>query len=120
MIAQFLTASRCARILRLLDLERDTILSGPLSGLQWLVERRERALAEIVTTGREMPPDFVAALKSRAERNSRLLLASLAGVRAASAELDRIEKVRGQIGTYTASGARASRMPDPAPRDLRA
>ena len=120
MIAQFLTASRCARILRLLDLERAAILNGPLSGLQSLVERRERALAEILAAGREMPPDFVAALKTRAERNSRLLLASLAGVKAAAAELDRIEKSRGQIGTYTASGARTPRTPDPATRDLRA
>ncbi len=120
MISQFLTASRCARILRLLDQERSLILSGPLSGLQALVERRERALAEIMATGREMPADFVAALKQRAERNSRLLLASLAGVRAASAEVEKIEKARGQIGAYTARGARLARTPDPATRDQRA
>lgn len=120
MIAQFLTASRYARILRLLDLERRVILNGPLASLNALVERRERALDEVLTAGRDVPPDFIAALKQRAERNSRLLLASLAGVRAASAEVDRLEKSRGQIGTYTAKGARLARLPDPATRDQRA
>lgn len=120
MISQFLTASRCARVLRLLDEERKLILNGPLSGLPALVDRRERAVAEILATGREMPPDFVAALKQRAERNSRLLLASLAGVRAASAEVEKIEKSRGQIGAYTAQGGRVARAPDPVSRDQRA
>lgn len=120
MIAQFLTSSRCAHILRLLDLERDTILNGPLPSLAGMVERREKALGEIIGAGRELSPDFLAALKARAERNSRLLLASLAGVRAAAAEVEKIDKSRGQIGAYTARGTRAPNAPDPATRDLRA
>jgi hypothetical protein len=120
MIARFLTASRCARILRLLDLERTVILNGPLASLRTLVDRRERVLAEILAAGRELPPEFVAALKARAERNARLLLASLAGVKAATAEVAKLERARGQIGAYTASGVRATTVPGPATRDLRA
>lgn len=120
MIGQFLTTSRCARILRLLDLERTVILNGPLASLATLVDRRERMLAEILAAGRELPPDFVTALKARAERNARLLLASLAGVKAAAGEVEKLERARGEIGTYTARGARSPRAPDRATRDLRA
>lgn len=120
MIAHFLTASRCARVLRLLDEERKVILEGPLARLQTIVDRRERALAEITASERPLPPKFVSALKTRAERNGRLLQASLAGIRAASAEVEKIERSRGQIGAYTDRGARAARAADPATRDLRA
>lgn len=120
MIAQFLTSSRCARILRLLDLERTVILNGPLASLRTLVDRRERALAEILAAGKELPPDFVATLKARAERNSRLLLASLAGVKAAAVEVEKLATSRRQIGTYTAKGTREKRAPAPATRDQRA
>ena len=81
MIAHILASARYARVLRLLDLERKLILNGPLAGLKALVERREAALAEILETETELPEAFIVALKARAERNGRLLLASLAGVK---------------------------------------
>ena len=120
MIAQFLTSSRCARILRLLDLERTVILNGPLGSLRTLVDRRERALAEILAAGRELPPDFVATLKARAERNTRLLLASIAGVKAAAEQVEKLAASGRQLGTYTAEGTRAKRASGPATRDKRA
>jgi hypothetical protein len=120
MIAQFLTSSRCARILRLLDLERTVILNGPLASLRTLVDRRERALAEILAARKELPPDFVATLKARAERNSRLLLASLAGVKAAAEQVEKLATARRQLGTYTAKGTRTRRAPGAATRDKRA
>ena len=82
MISHILTSARYARILRLLDLERKLILNGPLSGLKALVERREAAIAEVLESETDLPEAFLVALKARAERNSRLILASLAGVRA--------------------------------------
>ena len=81
MIAHILTSARYARILRLLDLERKVILNGPLSSLRALVDRREAAVDEVLDSESEVPEAFLAALKARAERNSRLILASLAGVR---------------------------------------
>jgi hypothetical protein len=119
MIAQMLTSARYARVLRLLDLERKVILNGPLAGLKPLVERREAALAEILQAERELPEAFLAALKARAERNSRLILASLAGVRAAAARLDEIAAGRDQLRTYTAAGASVEVRPPRATRDQR-
>ena len=78
MIANMFASARYARVLRLLDLERKLILNGPLAGLKPLVEQREAAVAEILANETDLPEAFLAALKARAERNGRLLLASLA------------------------------------------
>jgi len=119
MIAHILTSARYARILRLLDLERKLILNGPLSGLKAMVERREAAIAELLESETDLPEAFLVALKARAERNSRLILASLAGVRAGVAQIERIRAAGGELGTYTASGQRQEAQP-PATRDQRA
>ncbi|MFO1209788.1 MAG: hypothetical protein U1E40_11265 [Amaricoccus sp.] len=119
MISHILTSARYARILRLLDLERKLILNGPLSGLKALVERREAAIAEVLETETDLPEAFLVALKARAERNSRLILASLAGVRAGAAQIERIRAARDELGTYTARG-RKQEAALPATRDQRA
>lgn len=120
MIGHILTSARYARILRLLDLERKLILNGPLSGLKALVERREAAVAEVLEQETDLPEAFLVALKARAERNSRLILASLAGVRAGTAQVERIRASRAQLRTYTAAGARVD-VPTPRiTRDQRA
>jgi hypothetical protein len=120
MIAQILTSARYARVLRLLDLERKVILNGPLSGLKALVERREAAMAEILAAETELPEAFLVALKAKAERNSRLILASLAGVRAAVAQLDEMRAERDQLRTYTAAGAPVAVRQPRITRDQRA
>jgi len=120
MIAHILASARYARVLRLLDLERKLILNGPLAGLKALVERREAALAEILETETELPEAFIVALKSRAERNGRLLLASLAGVKAGAAEVERIQATRDTLQTYAPSGARVEVSPPHITRDQRA
>ena len=120
MIAQILTSARYARILRLLDLERKLILNGPLVGLKALVERREAAVAEVLATETDLPEAFLVALKARAERNSRLILASLAGVRAGAAQIEQIRAARSQLGTYTAAGTKIDEPRKEATRDLRA
>jgi len=120
MIANFLSSARYARILRLLDLERKVILNGPLTGLKPLVDRREAAMAEILAGASDLPEAFLAALKRKAERNSRLLLASLAGVKAAAAQIERIDSGRDQLRTYTAEGAQIDVTPAAATRDKKA
>jgi hypothetical protein len=120
MIAQILTSARYARILRLLDLERKLILNGPLAGLKALVERREAAVAELLETESELPEAFLVALKARAERNSRLILASLAGVRAGAVQVEQIRTGRDRLGTYTATGSRRELQQAEATRDQRA
>jgi hypothetical protein len=119
MIANILTSVRYARILRLLDIERKLILNGPLTGLKTIVERREAALAELLENETDLPEAFLVALKARAERNSRLMLASLAGVRSGAAQIERIRAACGELGTYTAGGQRQEAA-QPATRDQRA
>ena len=120
MIAHILATARYARVLRLLDLERKLILNGPLAGLKAIVERREAALTEILETETELPEAFIVALKSRAERNGRLLLASLAGVKAGAAEVERIRSAEDALSTYAPTGERVEVRTPKITRDLRA
>jgi hypothetical protein len=120
MIAHILASARYARVLRLLDLERRLILSGPLAGLAAVVERREAAVAEIFAAEDDLPEAFLLAVRARAERNGRLLLASLAGVRAGEAELERLLAAQERLSTYSASGARVEVRRDAPTRDKRA
>lgn len=120
MIASFLANSRYERILRLLDLERKVILNGPLVELKALVDRREAAMAEVLAAAADLPEAFLAALKAKAERNSRLILASLAGVKAAEAQIAQIRDAREQLRTYTAEGANVEVRHLPVTRDHRA
>ena len=120
MMAHILTSARYARILRLLDLERKLFLNGPLSGLKALVDRREAAVAELLETESDVPEAFLAALKARAERNSRLILASLAGVRAGAEQVEQIRTASSQLRTYNAAGAPVDVRPTEITRDQRA
>jgi hypothetical protein len=120
MIAHILTSARYARILRLLDLERKLILTGPLAGLKALVDRREAAVAELLDSETDLPEAFLVALKARAERNSRLILASLAGVRAGAAQIEQIRSARAQLRTYTAAGTPVEVRQTEVTRDQRA
>jgi hypothetical protein len=120
MITQMLAATRYARILRLLDLERKVILNGPLASLQAIVGRRETAMAEILAAEKDLPEAFLVALKARAERNSRLILASLAGVKAAVQRIDEIRSAGGRLRTYDAEGNPVETRRTQATRDRRA
>lgn len=120
MIAGFLNTTRFERILKLLDQERQLILGGPLADLKALVERREAAMTEILATEGPLPEAFLAALKSKAERNSRLLLASLAGVRSAADQITHIQASRNRLGTYSADGHRVELAQTTITRDKRA
>lgn len=120
MIGNILTAGRYERILKLLDQERRVILNGPLSELTALVERREAALAEVLAAESEVPQAFVMALKTRADRNARLLQASVEGVKAATSELAKIEESRDKLRTYTAEGASVDVQQTKVTRDQRA
>ncbi|MBB5222515.1 hypothetical protein HNP73_002451 [Amaricoccus macauensis] len=120
MIARILTSARYARVLRLLDLERRLILNGPLTGLKAIVEQREAAVAEILESETDLPEAFLTALKARAERNSRLILASLAGVRSGIARIDEIARECGELRTYTAAGAPVAVRSPETTRDHRA
>ncbi len=120
MIATILASARQARILRLLDEERRILLEGPLTALAAIVDRREAAMEEISAATDRLPENFVESLRAKAERNARLIQASLAGLRSADAEITRIEASGRAIGTYSASGRRTPEEPRPATKDTRA
>ncbi|HET9067025.1 MAG TPA: hypothetical protein VFN28_00175, partial [Amaricoccus sp.] len=96
------------------------ILNGPLSSLRALVDRREAAVAEVLESESEVPEAFLAALKARAERNSRLILASLAGVRSGAAQVEEIRAARTQLRTYSAQGTSVDVRAPAITRDQRA
>ncbi len=120
MMAGIRPMSKYDRVLELLDLERKVILNGPLSGLRELVERRETLVDELLAKDADAPEEFLAALKAKAERNSRLILASLAGIKAADAEIARIREARDQLRTYTAAGTSVERRNVAVTREKRA
>lgn len=120
MIANMFASARYARVLRLLDLERKLILNGPLAGLKALVDQREAAVADILANETELPEAFLVALKARAERNSRLLLASLAGVKAGAARAEEARAAAGELRTYSPSGEPVAVNPPKVTRDQRA
>lgn len=120
MITSLLAGARLERVLRLLDQERKVLLEGPLGDLPAIGEKREALLAELLAEGTELPAAFLAALKSRAERNRRLILASLDGVRAAEARIARIDAAQGALRTYSPEGAPVEVVPARITRDSRA
>lgn len=120
MFGRLFGSSRRSRILKILDEERQILLEGPLSRLEPLVARREKAIGELAASGASLPKDFLVALREKVERNQSLLAASLDGVRNARAQLEAIAETAMDLGTYTVDGA-----PGPAPlvrvtRDQRA
>ena len=68
----------------------------------------------------DLPAAFLAALKSKAERNRRLILASLNGVTAAEAQIARIDAAQGALRTYSPEGAPVEAAPPRVTRDTRA
>jgi leucyl aminopeptidase (aminopeptidase T) len=103
-IASLFSSARLERVLRLLDQERKVILAGPLTDLKALVDRREALINELASESRALPEAFLVAVKARAERNSRLLLASLAGARAAQAQIAQIVETQDSLRTYSPEG----------------
>lgn len=93
------------RVLRLLDDERRALLEGPIAALPGIVEKREALLAELLASGRPPPEGFLETLQARAERNGRLLLAALAGVKAARSQVEAAAAAQSNLRTYTADGA---------------
>lgn len=120
MISEALTSSRYSKILRMLDEERQLLLSGPLDKLQSLVATREAAMTELLSSSASLPEAFVVALKARAERNGRLLRASIEGMKSARAQIEQINKQNDELRTYAADGKEVRVSQAQTTRDTRA
>lgn len=121
MISEALASTRYSMVLKMLDEERQLLLSGPLDKLEALVKRREAAMTELLGSGVSLPEAFIMALKARAERNGRLIRASMEGVRSAQTHMQRINEQADRLMTYRADGSQVDVNATPkATRDTRA
>jgi hypothetical protein len=120
MITEALTSSRYSKILRMLDEERQLLLTGPLDRLQSLVAKREAAMNELLSSRASLPEAFILALKTRADRNGRLLRASLDGMRSARTQIDQINQQSEVLRTYKADGKEVRVTSPQTTRDTRA
>lgn len=105
--------------LDLLDQERTILLNGPLNALQALVVKREALLTEILAEPEQDSEGFLKVLRIKAERNGRLLLATLAGLRAAREQIDEADVAARTLRTYTPSGAPVAVSDAPKTHDQR-
>jgi hypothetical protein len=105
--------------LRLLDQERDALTEGDVGGLATIVAAREALVSELLAATVPPPRSFLSALRMRAERNSRLLLASMAGLRTARDQVAEIDRAARSLKTYTAEGAALDVDTAPKTRDRR-
>lgn len=110
---------RESQVLALFDEERDVLLDGPMTALAPLVARREALIGELLADPENASPAFLAAIRTRAERNGRLLRASIAGIRAAQAQIEAAERESQSLVTYTAAGASVQVTAAPNTRDRR-
>lgn len=120
MMPEVMGTSRYSKVLRLLDEERQLLVSGPLEKIGAVVKKREAAMADLLESGTKLPEAFVVALRARAERNGRLLEASIAGVKAAREQVARINKQANELRTYNAEGKHVSVTNTQSSRDTRA
>lgn len=120
MITEALTSSRYSKLLRMLDEERQLLLSGPMDKLQSLVAKREAAMNELLSSGVSLPEAFIVALKARADRNGRLLRASIEGMRSARAQIEEINQQNEELRTYRADGSQVKVSLPQSTRDTRA
>ncbi len=90
---------------QLLIKENALILSGNLSDLQGLADRKEAAIA--ASDLARADEDSLRRLQRLARRNSTLLSASIEGVRAARGRFTEMAEVHDTLTTYSATGQRS-------------
>ncbi|WP_424926548.1 hypothetical protein [Amaricoccus tamworthensis] len=120
MMSQMFNAQRYSQVLELLDAERKIILNGPLTDLGAVVEKREEIMTALLKEKGTLPQAFITALKARAERNSRLIKASIDGIKYGRVQVKRIEETAGRLHTYDAAGTKTEVTADPTTRDKKA
>lgn len=87
----------------LIDKERRAILDGDFGQLRQMMAEKERL---IIATKNAPPPDSVARLKRKAERNQNMLRAATQGIRSVVDHLARAGEAKQPLLTYSRSGHR--------------
>ncbi len=90
---------------RLLDDERDVILSGQFDRLEGLAEGKFEALAQLPDW--HLSEERLAALATRVTRNQSLLDASIRGIKAAQVRIESVIGAAGHLSTYDRNGQKS-------------
>ena len=98
------TQSAAEALEELLEKEREAILDGRFDSLERLAAEKERLVTSVAESG---APGLVG-LRVRAERNSALLEAMGAGVKAAIRQIEGLRGLGAPLQTYDASGQRTA------------
>ena len=106
MIDTILARKRVRSILAILNEERQVILNGPLSNLVELTEKREKLLDSLIEVKDALSEVDLAPIREEANKNQRLLDASMSGVKEANQILSDIHHAATTMGTYTNNGER--------------
>jgi len=106
MFDSFTARGRIRNILKLLRDEREILLKGPLSELTRLSALRDKLVEDLTNGKTELAEADMKALHHEADRNQRLLEASLSGMSAAKTLLAEQRQTATTMGTYTDSGER--------------
>ena len=102
----FETPDLLAEIEDLLHEERAALRAADFAGLAPLAVRKDRLLDRLGLASRPQDEVGVDRIRRAAQRNQRLLLASLRGVRAARQRLEDIKSARSVLNTYDHLGNR--------------
>jgi hypothetical protein len=86
----------------LLERERNMLLEGSLAELEGIAKQKEDLLSGTALTSGGTAD--LAKIRQLSERNDRLLLASLEGIKAARSRLSDIRRAANQLETYTDAG----------------
>lgn len=107
MIPAFMARSKLRQIISLMEDERLALLSGPLTKLPEIAEKRT-VILEALETGGPVALNVLAGglaqIRDLAMRNKKLFEASVAGMKSAQETLSEIEYNLGAMATYTAKG----------------
>ncbi len=87
---------------RVLDQERQMLLSGNIEALAQLAPHKERLLTQLPTARAEQT--VVEKLRQKADRNQELLRATAKGIRAVTRRLEILRRQKSELRTYDAGG----------------
>lgn len=87
---------------RVLDQERQILLSGNIKALAQLAPHKERLFTQLSAAGPD--PRVLENLRKKADRNQELLRAAAKGIRAVTRRLEMLRNQKSELRTYTAGG----------------
>lgn len=91
----------------LLEFEREALLAGNIDGVMRRLPEKERLMISLASLQLSYESEL-APLKTKAERNQRLLESALDGIRAVTCRISALRRIRETLETYDQSGRRTT------------